>query len=82
MEPMTILEFMSAFYDRILSRDYDWTNEESQMQLLVDYARIGASMYKLRSEINREDRQKLLKLFQEEILRQYPDCDFFHTIES
>ena len=79
METPSILEFMGGFYGRIKARKYDWEDESSQMQLLVDYARISASIYKLREEINREDRQKLLKLFQDEILTQYPDCDFFLT---
>ena len=79
METPSILEFMAEFYGRIKARKYDWEDESSQMQLLVDYARISASIYKLREEINREDRQKLLKLFQDEILTQYPDCDFFLT---
>ena len=68
---------MAGFYGRIKARKYDWEDDSSQMQLLVDYARISASIYKLREEISIEERRKLMNIFKDEILTNYPDCDFF-----
>ena len=57
METVSIWDFMKEFYGRLQSRKYDWSSDESQMELLVDYARFSLSIYKLGPEINYEDRE-------------------------